>query len=248
MSDAPIRLAVFDCDGTLVDSQHSIIACMEAAFVAAGLEAPAAEAVRRVVGLPLAASVARLSPQLAAAECARIAELYKQAFTDMRRGNPIDEPLFPGVRELLAALESEGVVLGVATGKGRRGLRITLEHHGLLDRFVTLQTADDALGKPHPEMLRRAMAETGADPATTAMIGDTTYDILMALSARTAAIGVAWGYHPPDELRAAGAHAVVDAAHEVPPAWLRVAKAAAAEPARARGTPWDAGSSGSPSA
>jgi len=224
MSDAPVRLAVFDCDGTLVDSQHSIVACMEAAFVAAGLAAPTAEAVRRVVGLPLAESVARLSPVLVAGECKRIAEFYKQAFTAMRRDSPIDEPLFPGVRELLDVLAGEGVVLGVATGKGRRGLRITLEHHGLLDRFVTLQTADDAPGKPHPEMLRRAMAETGADSATTAMIGDTTYDILMARSAGTAAIGVAWGYHPPAELLAAGAHAVVDAAHEVPPAWQKLAR------------------------
>ena len=223
-----VRLAVFDCDGTLVDSQHSIVACMEAAFATAGLAAPAAEAVRRVVGLPLAASVARLAPWLAAPDCERVAALYKQAFTDMRGGKPIDEPLFPGVRELLDALEAEGVLLGVATGKGRRGLRITLEHHGLLDRFVTLQTADDAPGKPHPEMLRRAMAEAGAEPATTAMIGDTTYDILMALSAGTAAIGVAWSYHPAAELSAAGAHAVVAAAHEVPPAWLEVAARAPA--------------------
>jgi phosphoglycolate phosphatase len=241
MSDAAVRLAVFDCDGTLVDSQHSIVACMEAAFVAAGLVAPTAEAVRRVVGLPLAASVARLSPLLAAAECERIAELYKQAFTDMRSAKPLDEPLFPGVLALLDALDAEGVLLGVATGKGRRGLRITLEHHGLLDRFVTLQTADDAPGKPHPEMLRRAMAETGADPATTAMIGDTTYDILMALSAGTAAIGVGWGYHPPEELRAAGAHEVVDAAQDVRPAWRRAARLAG-------GVRWDAGSGGSSSA
>jgi phosphoglycolate phosphatase len=243
MIDARVRLAVFDCDGTLVDSQHSIVACMSAAFVAAGLAAPTAEAVRRVVGLPLAASVARLNPLLALAECQRVAELYKQAFTDMRRDGPIEEPLFPGVRELLGALEAEGVLLGVATGKGRRGLRITLEQHGLLGRFATLQTADDAPGKPDPEMLRRAMAEAGADPATTAMIGDTTYDMVMALRAGTAAIGVGWGYHPPEELKAAGAHEVVAAAHEVRPAWLRAARAPVAG-----GRRWDAGSSGSSSA
>jgi phosphoglycolate phosphatase len=240
MSDGRLRLAVFDCDGTLVDSQHSIVACMSAAFAAAGLGAPAAEAVRRVVGLPLAASVAKLSPMLAVAECERVAELYKEAFADLRRDRAIAEPLFPGVRDLLDALAAEGVLLGVATGKGRRGLRITLEQHGLLGRFVTLQTADDAPGKPHPEMLRRAMAETGAEAAATAMIGDTTYDIVMALKAGTAAIGVGWGYHPPDELRAAGAHEVVDAAHEVRPAWARAALAG--------GTRWDAGSGGSRSA
>jgi phosphoglycolate phosphatase len=242
MSDARLRLAVFDCDGTLVDSQHSIIACMTAAFAAAGLAAPTAEAVRRVVGLPLAASVGRLEPLLALAECARVAELYKQAFVDMRRDRAIEEPLFPGVRDLLDGLAAEGVLLGVATGKGQRGLRITLEQHGLLGRFATLQTADDAPGKPHPEMLRRAMAETGADPAATAMIGDTTYDIVMALNAGTAAIGVGWGYHPPDELRAAGAHEVVDAAHDVRPAWARAARPLAG------GTRWDAGSGGSRSA
>ena len=219
MPEAP-RLAVFDCDGTLVDSQHSIVACMSAAFAAAGLEAPLHEAVRRVVGLPLAECVGRLAPALAAAECARVAEFYKQAFADLRRNGAVAEPLFPGMRELLDALEADGIALGVATGKGRRGLNMTLDQHGLLGRFVTLQTVDDAPGKPHPEMLRRAMAEAGAGPATTAMIGDTTYDILMARNAGTAAIGVAWGYHPPAELHAAGAHAVVETAHEVR-AWLR---------------------------
>ena len=219
MPEAP-RLAVFDCDGTLVDSQHSIVACMSTAFAAAGLAAPLADAVRRVVGLPLIECVGRLAPALAAADCRRVAELYKQAFTDLRSAAALEEPLFPGMRELIDALDQEGIMLGIATGKGQRGLRMVLEQHGLLGRFVTLQTADDAPGKPHPEMLRRAMAEAGAGPATTAMIGDTTYDILMARNAGTAAIGVAWGYHPPAELHAAGAHAVVDTAHEVR-AWLR---------------------------
>jgi phosphoglycolate phosphatase len=211
----PLRLAVFDCDGTLVDSQHSIVACMEAAFVAAGMASPTPEAVRRVVGLPLAECVARLVPAGSAGECERLVELYKDAFMDMRRFDKVDEPLFAGVRELLDALEAEGWLLGVATGKGRRGARITLDRHRLLTRFVTVQTADDAPGKPHPEMLRRAMAEAGAEPATTAMIGDTTFDILMARNAGTAAIGVAWGYHPPEDLHAAGADAVAEAAHEV---------------------------------
>ena len=219
MPDKSLRLAVFDCDGTLVDSQHSIVACMKAAFGAAGLTLPEAEAVRRVVGLPLADGVGRLAPLLAAGECARVAELYKQAFLDLRASAPMEEPLFPGVRDLLDTLEGEGVLLGVATGKGQRGLRITLDQHGLLGRFVTLQTADDAPGKPNPAMLRQAMAAVGAEPSQTAMIGDTTFDILMARNAGTAAIGVAWGYHPPAELHAAGAHPVVEAAHEVKPVW-----------------------------
>ncbi len=214
-----LRLAVFDCDGTLVDSQAGIVACMAAAFVAAGHPAPAPEAVRRVVGLPLVDSAARLAPALSPGDHIRLAELYKQAFFDLRARRDFEEPLFPGIAALLEALAAEDVLLGVATGKGRRGLAITLDRHGLRHRFATLQTADDARGKPHPEMLQRAMAEAGADPADTAMIGDTSYDIEMALSAGTAAIGVAWGYHPPEELSAAGAHAVAATAADVAPAW-----------------------------
>ena len=212
----PLRLAVFDCDGTLVDSQHSIVACMQAAFRADGLPAPAPEAIRRVVGLPLAASCGVLAPELSAGRRARLAELYKQAFTDLRATRGLDEPLFDGIVAALDALEAAGIVLGVATGKGRRGLALTLERHGLLHRFATRQTADDAPGKPHPAMLEQAMAEIGARPADTVMIGDTTFDMEMAGAAGVAALGVAWGYHPEPELKAAGAIHVVSEADKIP--------------------------------
>ena len=204
------RLAVFDCDGTLVDSQASIVAAMHAAWDALGFERPSAEAVRRIVGLPLIDAIARLMPEAEDDVHARLREGYGEAWRTMRAAGTLDDSLFPGALEALAALEDAGWLLGIATGQSRRGLIPTLEKHGLGHRFVTLQTADTGPGKPHPDMLERAMGEAGAAPATTVMIGDTTFDILMARAAGTHAVGVAWGYHDAAELGTAGADAIVE--------------------------------------
>ncbi len=212
------RLLVFDCDGTLVDSQASIVGAMQAAFRDHGMTPPAPEAVRRVVGLPLAPAIQRLMPaaaDIAAAE--EIAGAYRQAFSRLRRAGMINDPLYPGVRETVAELESAGWLLGVATGKGRRGLDLSLEAHGLSDRFVTLQTADGNPGKPAPDMLINAMADAGAGPDTTVMVGDTTYDMEMSRNAGTLAIGVAWGYHEAHELTAGGACRVLSGFDELMP-------------------------------
>lgn len=209
-SDRSLRLVVFDFDGTLVDSQHGIAAAMAEAFAAHGLAPPQAEAVRGVIGLTLESAVARLLPDprdLAGAR--RIADAYREAFHLRRHGGP-EESLFPGAREAIASLDRSGILLGIATGKGRRGLTAALDRLGLAEAFVTLQTVDDAPGKPHPEMLRRAMAEAGAEPWETAVIGDTTYDMEMAANAKVAAFGVAWGYHAPAALTEAGAAAIVE--------------------------------------
>lgn len=200
------RLAVFDCDGTLVDSQHNICAAMEACFAAAGLEKPARERTRSVVGLSLVEAMRAMLPEADAAFHAALAEQYKSAFQDLRGRGEVEEPLFDGVAELLDALEADSWLLGVATGKSDRGLALCLDGHGLTQRFVTLQTADRHPSKPHPSMLEAAMAETGAAPGTTLMIGDTSYDMTMARAAGATAIGVAWGYHDPAALAQAGAH------------------------------------------
>lgn len=201
-----VRLAVFDCDGTLVDSQANIIRAMEEAFGKHRLDAPDRHAVRRVVGLSLAEAMAALLPGAEADFHERLAADYKLTFQAMRaNGGLMDEPLYPGVRDGLLRLERAGWLLGIATGKSDRGLAMTLMHHELHGRFVTLQTADRHPSKPHPSMLATAMAETGARPERTVMIGDTVFDMEMAQAARARAIGVDWGYHEADELSAAGA-------------------------------------------
>ena len=211
-----IRLAVFDCDGTLVDSQHSIIAAMGAAFERHDLARPTDDAVRRVVGLPLVDAIVRLGIQVPAELVEPLREEYSRAWQTMRQNGGLDEPLYPGTVEALADLGDRNWTRGVATGKSHRGLVGTLEKHNVLERFATLQTADRARGKPHPEMLYKAMEETGAAPERTVMIGDTTFDMEMARQAGVMAIGVAWGYHDKEELEGAGAETVIAAYGDLP--------------------------------
>lgn len=205
----PLRLGVFDCDGTLVDSQHGIIAAAGAAFRAYGLAEPDPAAVRSVVGLNLDLALAALMPEPDPVLVDRLVEAYKQAFFELRSRPEHDEPLFPGVVELLDALDRPHILLGIATGKHMRGLRATLDRHGLGNRFVTMQTPDTCRGKPHPEMVERALTETGVPAAAALVLGDTTYDMEMAYNAGVDGIGVGWGYHEPSALVAAGARQVI---------------------------------------
>lgn len=202
------RLALFDCDGTLVDSQHNIVEAMNRCFEAAKLAPPTRLQTLSVIGLSLPDAMARLVPQAEDHFHDHLAEQYKLAFQKMRRENGVEEPLYPGIAELIVRLADDGWMLGVATGKSDRGLNLCLTHHGIIGHFITLQTADRHPSKPHPSMARQAMADAGAAPETTVMIGDTSYDMEMAANAGIRGLGVNWGYHDADELIAAGAHAV----------------------------------------
>lgn len=217
LAGSPVRLVVFDCDGTLVDSQHAIVAAMRIAFDEMGLDEPEASSVRHVVGLTLEDAIARLLPRALPELHRQTAAAYRRAFQALRSRPDHQEPLFDGIRAVIDALAGDGVLLGVATGKSRRGLIATLDRHGLGGRFVTLQTVDDNPGKPAPSMLLRAMAEAGVGPGETVMVGDTIYDIEMARNAGTAAIGVAWGYHVAEELAP-----YADAVAASPPALLPI--------------------------
>jgi len=209
------RLAVFDCDGTLSDGQAAVCAAMEAAFAEAGLAMPDRHAVRRTVGLSLPYAVREIAPDAAEHEQAAVVEAYKAAFRRSRSEGTLVEPLYDGIAELLGRLKAGGWLLGVATGKSDRGLQSCLVSHGVFDLFVTLQTADRHPSKPDPSMLAAAMREAGTAPADTVMIGDTAFDMAMARAAGCRAIGVAWGYHAPEELIEAGAAAVAQTPAEL---------------------------------
>jgi phosphoglycolate phosphatase len=204
------RLIVFDCDGTLVDSQHLIIDAMRTTFTAHGLPPPADDAVRHIVGLSLAEAIAALLPGLGQADLAALVDGFRQAFQAMRRQALLHEPLFPGARATLQALERRGHLLAVATGKSDRGIATVLQHHALDHLFVNLQTADRHPSKPHPAMLEAALRETGSAPHETIMVGDTSYDMQMARAAGVRAIGVGWGYHAVAALELAGAETIVE--------------------------------------
>lgn len=209
-------LVVFDCDGTLVDSQANIILAMQQTFARAGLELPSHHAIRRIVGLSLVESMQQLVPAATAEQHIALAQDYKNAFQRLRGAQQlVAEPMFAGVRDLLAILHARGIALAVATGKSDRGLRLCLDHHGLSDYFVSLQTADRHPSKPDPSMLLTAMYECSKSANQTIMIGDTIFDMAMALNAGVTAIGVDWGYHDRDELLAQGARHVVDDAGQL---------------------------------
>jgi phosphoglycolate phosphatase len=206
------RLAIFDCDGTLVDSGASIHRALAQAFATHGLDCPPASVSRKVIGLSLTEAMAVLAPE---ADHEALSRTYKQAFFALRQGGHVEEPLFDGILPLLDALEADGWLLAVATGKSDRGLRHCLESHNIHARFVSLQTADRHPSKPHPSMALAALAEAGAAPERSIVVGDTSFDIGMALAAGCGAIGAGWGYHEAAELGDAGAHAVASEPPEV---------------------------------
>lgn len=204
------RLAIFDCDGTLVDSGAPIHAALRDTFIEHGLGVPPPSVSRRVIGLSLIEAMAALVPEAAPEQHQRLAEDYKLAFQKLRAADMVEEPLFDGVLDLLDGLEADGWLLAVATGKSDRGLKHCLEQNGIRTRFVSLQTADRHPSKPHPSMVDQAIADAGAAPEATIVVGDTSFDMAMALTAGARAIGAGWGYHEAHQLLEAGALAVAE--------------------------------------
>ncbi len=210
-------LVVFDVDGTLVDSQAHIMAAMEAAFAAVGRSMPPRATALSVVGLSLPLALRRLVPGAREAEAEAMVAAYRDGFQRLRLSGGTALPLFPGTGEMLEALAAApGTLLGLATGKSRRGLDHLLETHGLARFFVTTQVADDHPSKPHPSMLLAALNETGAEAGDAVMVGDTEYDMEMGRAAGFRTVAVAWGYHGRDRL--AGADVLIEGWAELAPA------------------------------
>ncbi|QAX30977.1 HAD family hydrolase [Leisingera sp. NJS204] len=200
---SPLRLILFDVDGTLADSQGAITGAMAEAFEGAGLPVPPRAAILSIVGLSLPLAMKELAPDQNAATLEALVEGYKSSYMLAREAAGAGHsPLYPGAREALAELNAvPEYLLGVATGKSRRGVEALIAAHGL-DCFVTRQVADHHPSKPHPSMVLTAMAETGVERASTVMIGDTRFDIEMGRAAGVTTIAVPWGYHPAETLGA----------------------------------------------
>jgi phosphoglycolate phosphatase len=205
---------------------------MQQAYEAHGLPVPPTEKLLSIVGLSLPDAFRRLAGLVASDEDHPVDGLvtcYKTAFAALRQSDRHLEPLYPGARAALDALgRRPDTLLGIATGKSQRGVRAVLGRHGLSGRFATIQTSDDAPSKPHPGMVLAAMRQTGVPPCDTVMVGDTVYDVEMARAAGVRAIGVGWGYHPPEALAAAGADAMLGDFSELAAALDRLWVAASA--------------------
>ena len=218
-----LKLVIFDCDGTLVDSQHLILTAMTRAYRAHGIPLPERETLLSVVGLSLVEAFTALGNGAAGFPVAGLAEQYRLAFHALRQGGAEVEPLYPGAAAAIRTLAlRDDVVLGIATGKSQRGVRLVLGHHRLLDHFITIKTADDAPSKPDPGMVLAAMRDAGVDAKNTIVVGDTVYDIAMARAAGASGVGVTWGYHPRAALEGAGALAVIDRFANLVPALQRI--------------------------
>lgn len=205
-----MKLVIFDCDGTLVDSQHMIVEAMNAAFAAAGCPAPDRAIMLRQVGLSVPEAMAAMTDASDDQLVASLSREYRTAYGALRDGGSVSDPLFPGAREALEWLAArDDVLLGIATGKSRRGVDALLRREGFSELFATIQTADDAPSKPHPAMVEQAMDAVGATPENSVMIGDTSFDMAMARAASVTALGVGWGYHTEHDLLDAGAEAVL---------------------------------------
>lgn len=208
---APRRLVIFDVDGTLVDSQGDIVAAMTAAFLDVDIAVPSRETLLSIVGLSLDVAMPVLAPAQGADVHIQMVQSYKDAYMRLRAevGIAQSSPLYPGALDALQTLgKLPNVVLGIATGKSRRGLDKLIEGHRLNGFFVTEQVADFHPSKPHPSMILQAMSDAGVKPEDTLMIGDTSFDMDMAVAAGVRGIGVNWGYHGRERL--GNAHVVVD--------------------------------------
>ena len=206
--NAPV--AIFDIDGTLVDSRAVITNAMAEAFTAQGLTPPNYDATRHIVGLSLLEAVDKLAPRdMLHDDLLELVERYKTAFVKARQSGDDHEPLYVGVVDMLETLKTSGWKIGVATGKSRRGLDAIIKRHDFGRFFDVHFCADDGPGKPHPFMVQANLQALDASAHHAVMIGDTSFDMIMASAAGVATIGVDWGFHTRAEVLESGADKMV---------------------------------------
>ncbi|MEM9570875.1 MAG: HAD-IA family hydrolase [Pseudomonadota bacterium] len=201
-----LKLAIWDMDGTIVDSREVIQTAMARAFESLNLDPPPYDQTRTVVGLGLEEACKILAPD--DVEIGQLVTAYKEAFVVRRSEPDFKEPLYEGATETLDRLANDGWLIAMATGKSHRGIRAIFDMHPLEPYFDTIWCADDGPGKPHPFMCDQAMSVLGAEPHQTLIIGDAIHDIRMGLNAGIHTLGVSWGFGETAELQSAGAHEV----------------------------------------
>ena len=213
-----MKLVLFDCDGTLVDSGHLIHEVMVRTFRHFELEEPQAASTHSIIGLTLDSAIARMRGlDVVDAQATAMMAHYKSIFAATRLEAGFQEPLYPGIDDVIAELaRQEDLILGAVTGKSRRGLSMVCETHGWTETFFVARTADDCPSKPHPAMVLECCDTTGISPADTIVIGDSIYDMEMAKAAGAHALGVSWGYGAIEDLKRAGADRIADATTDIP--------------------------------
>ena len=206
-----MKAVLFDCDGTIADSAGLICMIMERAFRRFDLDPPSTEATRAIIGLSLDKAVQALRPSLDEATVLEVAEGYRIEYRAERARPDFTEALFAGMGELVRTLsQRDDVLVGMVTGKSRRGVAALTAHHGIAECFHAVRTADDCPSKPHPAMVLECCGEFGIEAERAVVVGDTTFDMEMAKAAGARAIGVTWGSHSDELMRGAGADEIVE--------------------------------------
>lgn len=220
---ADYQLLIFDWDGTLCDSIGRIVEAMHVAATASGHLPCSDEAVKGIIGLALPEAISVLYPQLDEVEVAAMRGHYADAYMAL---DATPSSLYPGVREALLGFREQGYRLAVATGKARRGLDRVLKAHGWEDFFDITRAADETRGKPHPLMLEQIMSHCAVGPARSLMVGDASFDLLMARNAGMHSVAVGYGALPLDVLRQYEPQVCIESFDQLP-TWLDGRRAAA---------------------
>jgi len=202
------KVIIFDWDGTLMDSIDKIVASLQAAAKDCQLACPNSAAIRNIVGLSLDSAMQQLFPQHSATQQAAMVEAYRHHYLALDRLHPT--PFYPGIVSWLKTLKTQGYLLAVATGKGRRGLDRLLDSWAVRDLFATTYCADETLSKPNPLMLNRILEDLNLQPEQALMVGDSSYDLEMANNANMDCLGVSYGVHSNQVLQQFNPIAIVD--------------------------------------
>lgn len=203
----PYSLIIFDWDGTLMDSTGRIVSAMQTSARNVGLPVPTVTAVKGIIGLSMQACMDTLFPKAEEGSRQQLLEEYRYQYIE---GDSTPTPLFDGVLEQLDWLRGQDIALAVATGKARAGLNRVLTEVGLLEFFDFTIGADEAEGKPHPQMVNRTMERVGSNPSDTLVIGDSVHDINMANNAKVDSIAVTSGANQYHELEVLKPKAVLN--------------------------------------
>ena len=229
MTGRDLELVVFDWDGTLMDSQARIVASLHHAIAGSGLPQRSHGELRNIIGLGLREALLALYPNLRPPQLQALTVAYRSQFLEV-----CSEPecLFEGARQVIETLRAQGLLLAIATGKGRAGLDRALRHSGLHGYFHSTRCADEAPSKPDPTMLQELMAELGVEPAATLMVGDTEYDLAMARAAKAWPLAVAYGAHERRRLLPYAPVAVLERIGDLPELLAKLSLGGAAQPPR----------------
>ena len=210
------KLILFDYDGTIVDSARMIVKGAIEAFRMCGLPDPDPNKVRENIGKPLATALNVYAPKGYEVNPEMISNAYRKWYAEQGRLGLQDEPLYPGMYELIHDLKNNKEFnIGVATNKSRIALNNGLKKHNLNEVFDITLTMEEAKPKPDPDMAIQAMSKLNIEKKSTVIVGDTINDIGLGVNAGINSIGVAWGYNSIEMLKNEGADFIVKDSKEL---------------------------------